>query len=128
MVRIITCTLAALSLCAGCQTGPLGGTKWNVIAVIDPDLEDRAAIELIQGMLVEFSEDGTLTTTTFRTDGTVEIDDRQRYQIDDDVISIKHPDYEFTAMFRFEEDHLRLHSETFVAILEPVRSISERAN
>lgn len=121
----LACLMGVAVFCIGCQTAPLGGSMWNVIEIVEPDEEDRAEIANHQAMLVAFGRDGGLTTTVIRTDGTVELEDRQRYRIDDDVITITHPNYELKAMYRFEEQQLRLHSEQFVILMDPIRRVGE---
>jgi hypothetical protein len=120
------CAMGLAALCVGCQTAPLGGTQWHAAEVIEPDAEDRAVIEDMQAMLLKFDHDGKLTTIVLKKDGTAEFEDRQRFQIDDDVVTITHPDYKMKAMYRFEDGNLRLHSPQFVAELRPIRPMSDR--
>lgn len=105
---------------AGCQTAPLGGTHWNVIEIVEPDAEDRAALEEIDTITVEFAQDGKLITTVVEKDGTASVEDDERYRIDGDLITITHPDYTKQAMYRFEGDQLRVHSPRFIMLMEPV--------
>jgi hypothetical protein len=109
-----------LSALVGCQTAPLGGTHWNVIEIVEPDAEDRAALADMDTITVEFTNDGRLITTVVENDGTAAIEDDERYRIEGDVITITHPDYTMRAMYRFEGDQLRLHSPKFIMLMNPV--------
>lgn len=113
--------LTALLLAGGgCQTAPLGGTHWNVIEIVEPDPEDRVALEEIDTITVEFTDDGKLITTVVENDGSATIEDDERYRISGDVITITHPQYTMRAMYRFEDDQLRLHSPKFIMLMNPV--------
>jgi hypothetical protein len=110
-IALIISVAGLLLLSTGCTTAPLGGTRWYVVDVVDPDPSDRADLESIQTVLVEFHPSGKLVTTTFKTDGTVEVEDEETYSIEEDVIEISHPDYERVMLYRFEGDVLRIHDD-----------------
>jgi hypothetical protein len=120
------CAAGLLPFLGACQTAPLGGTKWQVVEVIEPDPEDRAQIEAnIKTMKLEFTKDGRIITTTTRPDGKTVIDDRGRYSVDGEVVTIDSPDFEMKAMYRFEGDQLRLHSKQFVVQMDPVKKTAQ---
>lgn len=123
MVRFVSIAGLNILLLAGivgCQTAPLGGTRWNVIEVVEPDAEDRMAFEEMDTITVEFAEDGKLITTVVANDGTATIEDDEHYRISGDVITITHPDYTMRAMYRLEGDQLRMHSPKFIMLMNPV--------
>ena len=123
MTRYVACSGLAVLLSvavAGCQTAPLGGSRWNVIEIVEPDAEDRASLEDVDTITLEFTEDGKLITTVVENDGSAKIEDDERFRIDGDVITITHPDYTMRAMYRFEGDQLRMHSPKFILLMNPV--------
>lgn len=114
-------TVLALT-CGGCaSTGKLGGTQWSVIEIIEPDESDRADIQKIDALLVEFRPDGHVITTTLYNDGTARITKDERYKVNGDVIEFEGPDYELVAMYRMDGQNLRLHSEQFVYTMAPIK-------
>jgi hypothetical protein len=115
--------LALLLLMAtGCQTAPLCGTKWQVVEVLGPDPEDRERIEEnIEAMTVEFTPDGKIITETTRPDGSIERKDDSRFKIDGEVIILSTPEYDMHVMYRFEGEQLRVHSEQFVMLMDPIK-------
>jgi len=123
MVRFVRLAGLAILLLAGttgCQTAPLGGTRWNVIEIVEPDPEDRAALADMDTITVEFTEDGKLITTVVEDDGAAQVESDECYRIDGDVITITHPDYTMRAMYRFEGRQLRMHSPKFIMLMNPV--------
>ena len=50
----------------------------------------------------------------------------QRYRIEGQVITLSHPDYELQAMYRFDGDLLRVHSERFIVVMEPVEKQAKK--
>ncbi len=116
--------LLAILLVAGCatacnSTAPLGGTKWMITEITSP--EEPEFVEAT----VEFLRDGRLIVTKILQDGSIHVEDRERYRIDGKVITVRHPDYEFDAMFRFDGQKLKVHSERFIAVLDPIKPGSE---
>jgi hypothetical protein len=107
---------------AGCQTSPLGGTRWVVTEIVEPDESDRAALADVETMIVEFTDSGKVVTTVVKKDGSASAEDDERFRIDRDFITITHPDYTLWALFRFEGDQLRMHSPKFIMLLNPVRN------
>jgi len=121
--RFILMAAGMAVLLTGCQTEPLGGTRWRIVELVDPDPEDRAKLENLDDGLVEFSRDGRLITTYFYDDGTATVQDRERYRINGDRIEITHPDYAFTAMYRMDGEQLRIHSKQFIIQMNPIKSV-----
>jgi len=74
---------------------------------------------------VEFLPDGKLIVTKVMQDGSIHVEDRERYRIEGKVITVRHPDYVFDAMFRFDGQKLKIHSERFIAVLDPIKPGSE---
>jgi hypothetical protein len=74
-------------------------------------------------MTVEFTHDGRIITTKTLMDGRVVVEDQDRYSVDpdDNVIRIKSPEYDLTALYRFEGDQLRIHSDRFVVQMDPLK-------
>lgn len=120
---LLLAMLGGLVACAGCQTGALGGTMWRVVDVVEPDASDRAELEPIESMLVYFSKDGRIITTTLMKDGSAELRTNERYSVRNDVIEVESPDGDFAALFRMEGDNLRIHSEQFVLVMRPVKRV-----
>jgi|GEM_PF-2795947 len=119
--RLLIYLAVVLSLSLGCQTAPLGGTQWQVVELIEPDESDRAEIEAnIQAMTLEFTPDGRIITTATQPDGTVVVSDRDRYRVDGELITISNPEYDLKVMYRFEDKQLRVHSNQFVMLMDPV--------
>ena len=106
--------------CAACQsTAPLGGTKWMITEITSP--EEPEFVEAT----VEFLPDGKLIVTKVLQDGSIQVEDRERYRIEGKVITVWHPDYEFDAMYRFDGPKLMVHSERFIVVLDPIKPGSE---
>ncbi len=106
--------------CTACQsTAPLGGTKWMITEITSP--EEPEFVEAT----VEFMPDGKLIVTKVLQDGSIHVEDRERYRIEGKVITVWHPDYEFDAMYRFDGQKLKVHSERFIAVLDPIKPGSE---
>jgi hypothetical protein len=91
---------------------------------VEPDPEDQAKLKDVEEIEVEFCHDGRLITTTTMKDGTLQVEDDERYSIRNEVITITHPDYKRMVMFRMDDGQLRVHSEQFIALLDPVKEKS----
>ena len=116
--------LLAILLVAGCSaachsTAPLGGTKWMITELTSPEPP-----EFVEAT-VEFLPDGKLIVTKVLQDGSIHVEDRERYRIEGKVITVRHPDYQFDVIYRFDGQKLKLHSERFIAILDPIKPGSE---
>ena len=121
--KLLIGLLGVVLFLVGCQTAPLGGTKWKVAEYLDPDESDRQAVEEnLKEMTVEFTHCGKIVTTKTLKDGRVVVENQDRYSVDpdDSVIRIKSPEYDLTALYRFEGDQLRIHSEKFVVQMDPL--------
>lgn len=118
--RLVSGTIAmAVLACVGCQTAPLGGTRWKVLEYYGPEAEQTPDLTRL---IVDFRKNGDLITTSTFQDGRVEVCN-EKYSVDapNHVITID-PDGDkpaITSMYRFEKDHLRVHSERFIVVMEP---------
>jgi hypothetical protein len=113
-IRTLATALLALLLISGCSTAPLGGTSWRVVKVLAPEEPD------FESFTIEFKRDGTMVTTEVNSEGEVVIDDEQRYRVDGRMFVVRGPDGELDMLYRFDDGRLRLVSERFHAILEPL--------
>ena len=115
----VLCMTGLLVLLAGCQTSPLTGTKWSVVELWGPD---KDAYPDATEMIVEFRPDGRVITTTTYKDGRKTVEDEERYIVDAEngVLTLKAEDREIVAMYRFDGKQLRVHSERFIVLADPV--------
>ena len=117
--RVSWCFLVPLLLLAGCRTAPLGGTTWKVVEYYGPEEPRR---QYFKEFVIEFRQDGRLVSTITAANGTVTIYDEDRYWTDpeDRVITVTTAEWEVAAMYRFEGKQLRVHSERFIVLMDPV--------
>ena len=84
-----------------------------------PETADYPNFEI---MVIEFRPDGRVITTTTYKDGRKTIEDQERYAVNahDKVLTLKTADREIVAMYRFEGKRLRVHSDRFIVVADPL--------
>ncbi len=113
-ILVVAALLTGFTTLSGCNSNPLRGTRWRVAQWIaaDPPAFDRGT--------VEFRKNGQILTSLTASDNTVLCENRAHFKVKDDTLTFEGPDFPPRGMFCFDGVELRLHTEDFILVLEPV--------
>jgi len=97
---------------AHAETGPLAGTRWQMVSLAPSDYAPPYASKIL-----EFDRDGRLITTTTFSNGHVETTD-ERYRVVGGTLIVNKPGYLVNAKYGIEGDELIIDADEFRAVLK----------